>query len=276
MKPANEQKYVVNDVSGIDPKVNYPPKFEQWVEKGVDMILKKGWLFRALSFMRLYTQLTTEGLENIPKSGPVIIVPNHSGVWGWDGMVLQNELFQKIHRIPRTMLHNFWFKNQKIKDVASQLGYIPQDFKMALRLLRRGKLMLLFPEAEAGNFKSSIQMYQMQAFNPGFISLAILSRATIVPCCVLGAEEAHLNLGTLGFTKKWFGLKIPLPLNIIPLPVKWKFIFLKGFKMDKYEGVNSRDQKFLVECAENVRMRIQERIDKELKKRKPFTFIWEP
>ena len=251
------------------------PKHQELLHKGLAAVLKKGLLTRVLDSVRSYTRLSTEGIEYIPRTGPVIVIPNHSGVWGWDGMVLQNEILKKARRIPRTMLHNFWFQNENLRQIAEQLAFIPQDFKKALRILRRNNLLLLFPEAEAGNFKPSTKMYQLQSFNPGFISLAILSKACIVPCCILGAEESHLNLGTLGWAEKLFGAKIPLPLNIIPFPVKWNLIFLPPISLAKYGRQDSKNEKFLIEAAENVRMRIQQRINKELVRRKVFSALWD-
>ena len=251
------------------------PRQDELFRKGLSSVLRKGLLTRILDAMRSYTRLSTEGIEHIPRKGPVIIVPNHSGVWGWDAMVLQNEILKKAKRIPRTMLHKFWFQNKNLRQIAEQLAFIPQDFKKALKVLRRNNLLLLFPEAEAGNFKPSTKMYQLQPFNPGFISLAILSKAYIVPCCILGAEESHLNLGTLDWAEKLFGARIPLPLNIIPFPVKWDLVFLPPLSLAKYGREDSRKEKFLIEAAENIRMRIQQRINKELVKRKVFSILWD-
>ena len=237
--------------------------------------LRRNVVGNMLDTIRDYTHLETVGAENVPRSGPVIVVPNHSGVWGWDGLVLQNELLKKLHRVPRTMLHNFWFRNQHLRLLAEQLAFIPQDFKKALQLLRRNNLLLLFPEAEAGNFKPTTQMYEIQDFNPGFISLAILSNATIVPCCIIGAEEAHINLGTIKWTEKWLGVKVPLPLNFIPLPIKWKIAFLKPILLNKYGRKEAKSEKFLIEVAENIRIRIQQHINKELIQRKVFHFLWD-
>ena len=58
--------------------------------------------------LREFTMLETEGLEHVPKSGRVMIVPNHSGLLGWDATVLQNEILREKKRIPRTMAHAFW------------------------------------------------------------------------------------------------------------------------------------------------------------------------
>ncbi len=226
-----------------------------------------------LESLRRYTRLETEGIENIPKRGSVIIVANHSGVWGWDAFILQNEIFQKASRIPRTMSHNFWHKNELLATILQKLAYIPQDFKKAVRVLKKNNLLLLFPEAEEGNFKPSTKMYQLQDFNPGFIALAALSKARIVPCCIIGAEETHINLGTIDWTEKYIGAKIPLPLNLIPFPAQWKIIFLKPLSLEKYAKQDFRQEKFLVEAAANIQMRIQRKINQELIQRKIFQFV---
>ena len=226
-------------------------------------------LFRAvphafLDWMRSYVRLETIGLDNIPRHGPVLVAPNHSGVLGWDAFIVQNEILKQAHRMPRTMSHNFWHGDNLFGYLSRKMAYIPQDFKKAIRVLRHNNLLLIFPEAEAGNFKPSTQMYQLQPFNPGFVSLAVMANAPIVPACVIGAEEAHLNLGTLDWTEKYIGAKLPLPLNLFPIPVKWKLIFLHQISIEKYGRGDARNIRFLEEVAENVRMRIQKRIHREL------------
>lgn len=240
--------------------------------KDLEYRVLRGFSHWALDAMRSYTRLETEGLDNIPRSGPVIVIPNHSGVLGWDAFVLQNEILKYGKRIPRTMSHNFWHQNEFFKRLSARMAYIPQDFKVAIKVLRRHNLLILFPEAEAGNFKPSTQMYQLQQFNPGFVSLAILTGAPIVPTCIIGAEETHLNLGTLDWTEKYIGARIPLPFNLIPLPVKWKIIFLKPVKLNRYGKKDAKNMDFLEEVAENIRVRIQQRIHQELVKRGVFKF----
>lgn len=226
-----------------------------------------------LDWLKDYTRLETEGLEHIPRRGPALVIPNHSGVLGWDALAVQNELLKGARRIPRTMSHNYWHRTPLLAYLSQRMAFIPQDFKLAIRILRRNNLMLLFPEAESGNFKPSTQMYQLQDFNPGFVSLAVMANAPIIPTCVIGAEESHLNLGTIDWFEKSWGYKIPLPLNLIPLPVKWKIIFLPPIRLDKYGRKDARHIEFLEEVAANVRMRIQQRINRELVKRGILKFL---
>jgi 1-acyl-sn-glycerol-3-phosphate acyltransferase len=248
------------------------PRPLEFLGKDPEYWLLRGFTHACLDWMRDYTHLDTEGLENIPSHGGALIIPNHSGVMGWDAFVIQNEILKAGHRIPRTMSHNFWHQSPLFKRWSFKLGYFPQDFKMAVRILRKNKVMLLFPEAEAGNFKPSTQMYQLQPFNPGFISLSIITGKPIVPACIIGAEETHLNLGTMDWTEKYIGAKVPIPLNLIPLPVQWKIIFLKPVSLEKYGKREAKNIRFLEEAAGNIRMRIQNRIHKELVHRGVFKF----
>ena len=248
------------------------PDWGELLGKDLDYLFFRGVTHGFLDAMRSYTDLQTEGLENVPRKGPVIVVPNHSGVLGWDAMILQNEILKKIKRMPRTMSHNYWHKDGFLKMASAKLAYIPQDFKVAIRTLRKKKLLILFPEAESGNFKSSIEMYRLKPFNPGFISLAIMTGATIVPVSILGAEETHLNLGTMEWTEKYLGAKVPIPVNLIPLPVQWKICFLKPVNMSAFGKKDARNVRFLEEAAEIVRMKIHHRINRELVNRGIFKF----
>ena len=46
-----------------------------------------------MELMRKYFRMEVEGIENLPKDGPCIIAPNHSGYAGFDAFCLKNEIF---------------------------------------------------------------------------------------------------------------------------------------------------------------------------------------
>ena len=222
--------------------------------------------------LREFTMLETEGLEYVPKSGRVMIVPNHSGLLGWDATVLQNEILREKKRIPRTMAHAFWESSPLLKTFSRKMGLITTDFKLAVRTLKKNKLLVIFPEAEHGNFKPSHKMYQLADFNPGFVALSLMTQTPIVPVAILGAEENYINIGTIDWFEDQIGAKIPIPLNLLPLPSKWKIKFLKPISLNKYTRKDVKNEKFLVEVAQNVRFRIQAAIHKELVTRGIFKF----
>jgi len=232
------------------------------LQKEFDKLLYKKFTHKFLESLYEYTEPTIEGIENIPKHGPTLVIPNHSGILALDALVLQYIIMKQVKRFPYTMSHNFWHSQPFFKYSSEKLGYIPQDFKAAVKLLKENKLLVLFPEAEEGNFKPSIYMYRLQRFNPGFISLALLTNATIVPTCIIGAEEANINLGYIYLEKS--NVKVPLPLNLIPFPVKWKILFLKPIDLSKYNKSQAKNVEFLQEAAQIIRMKIQHRIHIEL------------
>ena len=228
---------------------------------------------RLASSIESYTQVQTVDWDSIPKDGSGILVANHSGVWAFDAMVFQSKLMS-AERKAKIMLHKFWFQNKVTASVADSLNCITQSFRRALQVLKNKDLLLLFPEEERGNFKSSRQMYRLQSFNPYFVSLAILTQSPIIPFCILGGEEAHINLGKLNFARRLFNIDIPLPLNLAPLPIKWKIIALDPISLKHYSKKDAHNPEIIQKEAADIKNKIQLRIDEERKSRKKFHFLW--
>lgn len=220
-----------------------------------------------LEIIRKYFRLEIEGIENIPKKGKALIIPNHSGYSGFDAVLLGHEIFQRAHRIPRVLTHHLWFFTQATAIPAQKMGFIEATTQNALRLLRKNNAVILFPEGEKGNFKSTAKRYRLQDFKRGFVRMALTTQAPIIPTVIIGAEETHINLKQLKFTKYLIGSVLPLPLNIVPLPAKWKIKFLPPIYLPfKPDAVN--DSELVHEIAADIRELIQTEIAKELSLRK--------
>ena len=61
-----------------------------------------------------------------------------------------------------------------------------------------------------------------------------MNKAPIVPCTIVGAEESHLNLGNIDLSRFMKDIRIPIPLNLIPLPAKWKIRFWDPIDPSRY------------------------------------------
>ncbi|RME89801.1 MAG: hypothetical protein D6767_07905 [Candidatus Hydrogenedentota bacterium] len=221
-------------------------------------------LFRILS---LYFRLEAIGLENIPKHGKALIVPNHSDVFGYDAFMLAELIRHRLKRVPRMMAHPFWFNNPFFEAVARSYGIFPADLREGLKALKHNKLVIIFPEGADGNFKVSSRMYKLVEFNPGFVPLAIMQKAPVIPTVIIGAEETHINVAKIDAFKKIFGGPMPVPTGILPRPAKWKIIFLKPIDFSKYTKRDIKDPRFVKEINQNIRYRIQHVINKEIKGR---------
>lgn len=216
--------------------------------------------------LRKYFRLEVEGVENIPKTGGVIIAPNHSGFSGFDAIVLNHVLVKDGRRIPRVLTHHLWFLTPTTALPAQKMGFIEATFENGIKYLQRKNMIVLFPEGEHGNFKPSTKMYQLQEFKRGFVRMALQTDSWIVPTLIIGAEEANINLSTLKFAKFLRGPILPLPLNIIPLPVKWKIKFLEPIKLP-YKPVSSNDTELVHDIATDIQELMQKALREELKRR---------
>ena len=219
-----------------------------------------------MEMVRTYLRLEIEGVENITKKGKALLIPNHSGYSGFDALLLGHEISHRVKRIPRVLTHRLWFITEKTSIPANKLGFFEASTKNGLDLLKRNNLVVLFPEGEKGNFKATKHRYRLQEFRRGFVRMALQTQSPIIPVIIIGAEETHINLKQLKFTKYLVGSALPLPLNIIPLPAKWKIKFLEPIHLPfKPEAANDTD--LVHEIASDIQDRMQEELNKELAKR---------
>ncbi len=220
-----------------------------------------------MEIVRKYFRLEVVGLENIPKHGRALITPNHSGVTALDAVMIAHEVFKQKKRIPRMLAHPLWFVGPNIKVLAKSLGLDEADKDTGSRLLKKGNIVVLFPEGAEGNFKPTAERYHLQEFKRGFVRMAMSAKSPIIPTVVIGAEEANINLSSISVTKYLKGTVIPIPLNVLPLPSKWKIIFLPPYDMSKYSAKDAADKELVHRVANEIREMIQSRINAELKRR---------
>lgn len=219
-----------------------------------------------LEIMRKYFRLEVSGLENIPRQGGVIIAPNHSGYAGFDAVLLAHILQKDAKRIARVLTHHFWFLTEATAIPAQKMGFTEATYENGVKALKKKNLIVLFPEGENGNFKPTAEMYQLQEFKRGFIRMAIETRSPIVPTVIIGAEETHINLSKLKLTKFLRGTVLPLPLNVIPLPARWRIHFLEPIYLP-YQPEALEDSELVHEIAQEVQELMQKALKAELKKR---------
>ena len=167
-----------------------------------------------------YLRVDSIGFEKIPKKAlrsSSRIIP---ALLGSTRSCLHTRFIRSLEGT-RILAHHAYFDwSQPLRNLSFKLGLREPHASNAAQTLEHGHLLIVFPEGEAGNFKSSIFRYRLQPFHTGFLRIAQSVRAPILPCIITGAEESHFNLGNINI-EKWFPhSRIPLPLNLIPLPAK--------------------------------------------------------
>jgi 1-acyl-sn-glycerol-3-phosphate acyltransferase len=219
-----------------------------------------------LEIITKYLRVETEGIRHVPMEGPAIVVANHSGYMGFDALMLGHQIRLHVKRLPRVIAHKLWFLRPEISVHAYKMGAIPATLQNGKEILAKNELLLLFPEGEEGNFKPSSQSYRLKRFRRGFVRLALMTGAPIVPAIVIGAEETHITLSQIRWAKDLVGIIIPVPLNILPLPAKWSIKFLEPMYLGK-DPEKAKDSAYVTRTARQIRHKVQRALHAELKKR---------
>jgi 1-acyl-sn-glycerol-3-phosphate acyltransferase len=190
-----------------------------------------------------------------------------------DAIMLAHSVHLYKKRVPKMMAHRAffdWFKF--VRSISESFNLKKACLEEGLRPLKERELLILFPEAETGNFKSSLKRYQLQTFHSGFVRLALKAKAPIIPCLIIGAEESYLNVGSLDLSWAVKGLHLPVPINLFPLPAKWKIIFLDPISFESISHVPMDDLEEIAKLVKEIQRRMQTALDLEIKKRKYIYF----
>lgn len=225
-----------------------------------------------------YWRVETSGLEHIPRTGAALMVSNHSGVLPFDGSMIAVAVLDTVDRYVRALIAS-WFGGLPglswlLRRAGGTLGH-PDD---SLRLLRRGELVLVFPEGVRGTGKPYSERYRLRRFGRGgFAEVAMRARAPIIPISVVGAEEIYPMLGDLQPVAKLFGMPyFPVtptwpwlgPLGLIPLPSKWRIRFHEPIRTDEYDPAAAEDPSIVMRISDTVRDKIQSGLVEELMERR--------
>lgn len=229
----------------------------------LDLVL--GWLVNE------YFRLETSGLKDIPSSGPVMFVANHSGAWGLDGAVLYTVLSRELGRSACVQTSPLVFRLPISGPYARESGFSGGDPALGLQELRAGGLVALFPEGVAGVGKPFRQRYRLQPFGPGFAVAAMQANAPVVPVSIIGAEEALPKFGEVRFLAGIFGLPYVPVTSLLPLPSKWLVTFGAPLRPPERAASFAERSEQARQFANRVQNVVQDMVNRErCRRRTPF------
>jgi 1-acyl-sn-glycerol-3-phosphate acyltransferase len=169
---------------------------------------------------KLYFRLRVEGKENIPTEGGYIIVANHISFL--DPLLICTIVPRIIHYLTYAIYYYarplHWYCKRVHCIPIKKDGKDISSLKKALRLLKTGELIGIFPEG----VRSSTG--QLQEPEPGVALIALKAKVPILPVGIRGAYEAFPR-----------GAKFPRPYQIT-------VTFGKPFRIDEYIDVQRKTQ----------------------------------
>lgn len=197
---------------------------------------------------RLFFGLEVKGAENVPDEGGVIVAANHSSYF--DPPVIGVALRRQATYMAREGL----FKIPLVKTFVAAFSFPvkrgrprPSTIKEALRRLKKGELIVMFPEggrSKDGNLSDAKR---------GIGLIATMSKAPVVPALIRGTEKAF-----------------PVGARLIR-PAKIKVIFGKPLIIGEEErpgdSETSDDRGFQERVAQDIMKEIK-RLDLEQKGRR--------
>ncbi|MFN8281735.1 MAG: lysophospholipid acyltransferase family protein [Chitinophagales bacterium] len=205
------------------------------------------------------------GLENIPKEGRCLIIPNHSGQLPFDGMLIGYALVTNPNgpRAPKAMVERFLPSVPFIGNWLSSVGAVIGDPVNCERMLDNEEAVVVFPEGVRGSNKLYKHKYQLQRFGTGFMHLAMKHHAPIIPVAVIGMEETIRSYADLKPIAKALGMPVaPLVLPwIFPSKVYLYFGKPMHFKNDVYKesDIKERVDEVKAEISKLIKIGLEKR-----------------
>jgi 1-acyl-sn-glycerol-3-phosphate acyltransferase len=258
---------------------------EEIDEFGLDATYEARWRPVFDFLYRHYFRVDTEGAAHVPAEGRCLLVSNHSGgPLPYDGIMLRTALRREHpeHRDLRWLAEDFVYHLPFVGTMMNRLGAVRACPENAERLLAGGRAVAVFPEGAKGIGKLYRDRYRLQRFGRGgFIRLALRTGTPVVPCAVIGAEEANPMLHRIEYMTKALGIPylpvtptFPLlgPLGLLPAPTKWRIRFGEAVSFEGF-GPDAADDEILVgRLAERVRATIQGMVDAMIAERQSVWF----
>ncbi|WP_369602013.1 lysophospholipid acyltransferase family protein [Hahella sp. SMD15-11] len=216
-------------------------------------------------FYERYFRTEAKGVENVPASGPVLIIANHSGQLPIDGLLIGYALATREDkpRTARAMIERFFPTVPWLGNLLNQCGAVLGDPVNCSKMLQRDEAIIVFPEGIRGSGKLYKDRYQLKRFGHGFMHLAIQHKAPIVPVGVVGCEETIPAIGNIKPLARMLGVPyVPVALPAV-LPAK---VILNFGEPMYFEGEDLTEAQ-VAEYVAQVKAEISRLIDKGLAER---------
>lgn len=134
------------------------------------------------TFLKLYYKISVIGTENLPETGPYVMIANHTSLL--DPIVLYIFLNKKINFMAKEEL----FKNKLLASIITKAGAFPVNrngndikaIKKALTILKNNEILGIFPQGKR------MESAEAQQAKSGAVFLAAKTNSPVVPIAIKG------------------------------------------------------------------------------------------
>lgn len=231
-----------------------------------------------------YFRLRIEGVENVPASGPVLLVGNHNG-----GLVPTDSFFTAlaIHdrygpgRAMYALAHDFLFEDPLLRSYALRLGMLRAGHESARHAFAAGGCVLVYPGSDLETFRPFWDRDKIVlGERKGFLTLALREGVPIVPVVTAGTHEQIIvltrgdHLARLLHAHAWartevMPLMLALPWGLtsgfvpyLPLPAQTTLAFGAPITWPELGPQDAERPDVLARCYAEVEGRMQELLDR--------------
>ncbi|AFZ50935.1 lysophospholipid acyltransferase family protein [Dactylococcopsis salina] len=270
------------------------PPLSGWSLDDRDQKTIQTWLTQCQWFYKHYFQAETDGWENIPETGAALIVGSHNGGLACpDMMISLYDWFRHFgtERLVYGLMHpHVWEVYSPLAKIASQLGAIRANPRLAISALERGACVLVYPGGGPDVFRPYWERDQIKfCGRKGFIKLALRENVSIVPVISWGAHDTLFVLADIYEPMKWFleTFKLPWlfnldpevfpiylglpwgisfgPLMNFPLPAKVRVRVCPPIQFERYGREATQDSDYVQYCYDTVVQEMQTHLNQLIK-----------
>ena len=180
---------------------------------------------RALQMANLamrYFSPEVRGVENVPETGPALLVGNHSGLmYTPDFWITLDAVTRRLGPdLPVHMLvYDLLMMAPGLRTLLRQLGAIPASPENAQRALGLGDLVIVYPGGDWEACRPWGERNRIDFHNhKGFVRLALRCGVPVIPVAVYGAQHALFVLSRGDRAARRLHLpNSPLRMNVLPV-----------------------------------------------------------
>ena len=255
------------------------PAFIAWLAEGAELLAR---LFR----------LEVHGLENVPRTGPALLVGNHNGgLLPLDGLFTMAAICraQGPERAVHPLAHDLVLYDRVAHRFGARMGILRAGHDGAERAFAAGHLALVYPGSDIDTFRPWSERHQVElGGRTGFLRLALRNGVPIIPVLAAGTHEQWivltrgdrlarlLHTGAL-FRTKVLPLALALPFGLtlglfpyLPLPAQTTLAFGRPIRWPHLGPQAADDPAVLARCYAEVKDAMQTVLTALARDRVPF------